>query len=538
MFSIDQNCHSLWDALPKLQALARHGFQTRHFIEDVDVAFAAIGADAQTPLHFAMERYFGSGGADWGAALFYSGFLGRLPVDVRHWEPYIGLSTAALARRLDLTVDTVYDRYSPGDNWQLIGPSYTADPQFHRLIGDLSVAELTDHLHELLDLAERDMLARFPADDAQQRLRPWLTAERERLEKLLAARAGGTLVDLYHDWLGIYLDEQPAVQIDLTSNLLALGADPAATDLLNLFVERYDEASVLYNEAMADSHTGLHGLDTQAGELPFFAMLRHDGHYVRAEIFLDSSAVRLADRTFDLDGGRLPLQAMRDAGVDCLAGKAALLILQARVCNGGAGLALPYRGSSYIPAAHALQRRLTAAGLLPHPIGPLMRVRFGLLDHMAGAKTIIALPDHLARAFGCADMPAARFAAEWRDLSRDAAGRLDAFKSDEGRISWQRHTMATSLEQVELLNGRRRDLAKIDPKGPEIRELSHQARRLETDIISATLEQIASDYQVANVDFWDSRGALYPWCIALGGEGFYDELIARADIYEESPEDH
>ncbi|MHC4986002.1 MAG: hypothetical protein ACYTFO_07585 [Planctomycetota bacterium] len=320
MFSIDQNCHSLWDALPKLQALAHHGFKATHFIEDVDVAFAAVGADAQTPLHFAMERYFGSGGADWGAALFYSDFLGRLPVEVRHWEACTGLSTAALARRLDLTVDAIYDRYSPGDNWQLIGPSYTDDPQFHRLIGDLSVAELADHLRELLDLAQRDMLARFPAADARQRLEPWLAGERDRLEGLLVTHANGTLVALYRDWLGAYLDDQPSVQVGLTSEFLALGADPAATDLLNLFVQRYEEASALYNEALAESHTGLHGLNIEAGELPFFATLRHDGHNVRAEAFLDGAAVRVADRAFPLDNERLPLAAMKDAGVDCLTG--------------------------------------------------------------------------------------------------------------------------------------------------------------------------------------------------------------------------
>ena len=107
MFSIDQNCHSLWDALPKLQAVARSGGTVRHFIEDIDVAFTAVGSSpvdsaghGDGSLRLAMERYYGSGGADWGAALFYSEFLGRLPVDVRQWDSLTGLTTAALARRL------------------------------------------------------------------------------------------------------------------------------------------------------------------------------------------------------------------------------------------------------------------------------------------------------------------------------------------------------------------------------------------------------------------------------------------------------
>ena len=40
MFSIDQNCHSLWDVVPKLHALAAHGHRVAHFMEDVDAAFA------------------------------------------------------------------------------------------------------------------------------------------------------------------------------------------------------------------------------------------------------------------------------------------------------------------------------------------------------------------------------------------------------------------------------------------------------------------------------------------------------------------
>ena len=44
MFSIDQNCHSLWDVLPKLQALAGRGLQPTQFVEDIDVAFTALGS--------------------------------------------------------------------------------------------------------------------------------------------------------------------------------------------------------------------------------------------------------------------------------------------------------------------------------------------------------------------------------------------------------------------------------------------------------------------------------------------------------------
>ena len=213
IFSIDQNCHSLWDALPKCQALAAAGHRVRHFVEDIDVAFTALGATAAraAALHLARERYHHSGGADWGAAMFYSGFLGRLPVDVRGWEPYTGMKTAALARQLDRTVEDLYEEFSPGDNWQLIGPSYVGDRRHHRMIADLTVAETARFLRQLVDRAQADMLARFPdAGPPTDASRRWFAAETARLEKLLADHAGGKLVDLYRAWMGQLLGESVA----------------------------------------------------------------------------------------------------------------------------------------------------------------------------------------------------------------------------------------------------------------------------------------------------------------------------------------
>lgn len=535
MFSIDQNCHSLWDALPKCQAVARKGHSVRHFIEDIDVAFAAVGCAPEGPLHFAMERFYGSGGADWGAALFYSDFLGRQPADIRTWEAYTGMTTAALARRLDATVDELYDRYSPGDNWQLIGPSYAGDRDHHRLIADLSVAELHDLLIEMMDRADQDLRNRFPSADAQQRITDWFAAERTGLQELMARHSAGRLPALYHDWMNGYLAAEPGVELARASELFALGADPAATGLLDLFVNRYDDAAAIYNQAMVDSQTGLHELDTQAGELPFFATVDHAGHHARTQVFLDDGVLRIGDRDFPLAKGHLPIDAMKVAGIGALAGKAALLILQARISDGGTGLVLPFHGSSYMPAAHALHRGLREAGLLTYPLGPLMRVRFYLLDRLVELDTPIALPAHLVSAFGCSELPASTLARTWQEVATEAAARLDQFTTEPGRHAWQREALTSTFGRIDLLHDQRRDLAKIDPKSPELRELSHRARQLETDLIQRTLDQVALDCQVAQIDFWDSRGAILPWCVAAGGQAFYDAVVARAELYEETP---
>lgn len=175
MLSIDQNCHSLWDVIPKIHALTAQGHGVTHLIEDLDMAFTALGASLEDDrLTLARERYHGSGGQDWGAALFYSELLGTLPLDLRDLEPALGQKISKLARQLDTDVDRLYDRYSPGDNWQLIGPSYIGDREHHRTIGDLGVSEAAQHVRDLLARARTDLRHRLPEPDPRRRIDAWL----------------------------------------------------------------------------------------------------------------------------------------------------------------------------------------------------------------------------------------------------------------------------------------------------------------------------------------------------------------------------
>jgi len=526
--SIDQNCNSLWDVAPKLQALAARGVRAMHCIEDIDVAFTAVGARPGDPLRIERERFYRTGGQDWGAALFYSEFLGRLPVDLHAWEPYTGLKTPALARQLGRSVDDLYDEFSPGDNWQLIGPSYAEDPRFHRLIGDVGVGEAMPFIRELLDKARADCLRAFPAGPSQRRVREWFEAEAERLDGLLADCGNAALPELYRKWMGGLLDG--AAELSTTSGLLALGAPTAGGELLELFTRDYDAAAGLYNEAMAESAAGPRPLDLADGELPFFAVLRRSGRLVRTIARLDGGSLRLGDDAFRLREGGLPVSRLREAGILCLAGKAPLLVLQARLTG---PLALPYRGSLYMPAVHCLQRKLTEAGLLRRPLHPVLRVRLRLLDRMAELDAPLRLPAHLAAAFGREELPARDFAEGWRAVRQEAAGRLDRLREDDSREAWQQRAMPERHAERAELDARRRRMAAENPKAPELRELSHRVREIEAEVLDGTLRQIDRDWQVRDVDYWDSRGALPPWCVALGGEEFYNRLLAEAEVYEE-----
>ena len=532
--SIDQNCHVLWDAVPKCQALALAGHRVRQFVEDLDVAFTIVGGNESSPLVLERERFHPSGGADWGAALYYSEFLGRLPTDIADWEALTGVRTAALARQLDMSVQDLYRKYSPSDNWQLIGPSYVGDDH-HRIIGDLTVAETASALRTCLERARQDMLRRFVDADAQAHARSWADQESARLEDLIARCSGGKLVELYRLWMGQSLgsDAEPA----LSSDLFDLRSGPAGLELIELFCREYESAAQIYNAAIAETHQRLRPLDIPAGELPAFATLTKDGHRVRTQLFFRDGELVASGRGFALGpDGRLPIDSLTAAGIECIVGKAILLVLQVRSGPTAQPLAVPYQGSLYMSAAHALDRKLRAAGLFKGPDAPLLRVRLHLLDRLAELNARIALPAHLAAAMGSEIVPAKDLAASWRSLRDDARKRLTAFADPAGRAAWQRQTLGEVFDRMEALDAQRRAQAAIDDKAPAIRQMSHEFRSLQTQVTAATVQQIDRDTQVSQVDYWDSRGAIMPWATCLGGPDFYRRVLAAAEIYEEDAE--
>ena len=535
MFSIDQNCHSLWDTLPKLHALAAKGHRVTHFIEDVDVAFTAMGASVDdTVLHLARERFHRSGGQDWGAALFYSEFLGKLAVEVRHWEPLTGLQTKTLARQLDRSVDDLYDAFSPGDTWQLIGSSYVGDRDHHRVIGDLTVREVRDFLLDLLRRAEADVLHAFPAREAQERLRQWFRSEEERVARLLARHAADRLVDLYRSWLAEHLGTD-LVTLELSSSLFACRPGSPSVALLDAFVTDYERGARLYNEALAETDSDLRPLEAARGELPFFAIQEHQGHLVRTAAYLRGGEVSLGRQAFPLADGRLPVAAMAEAGISALAGKAIVLVIQARVGPDAEPLALPHRGSLYMPSAHRLTEKLQAAGLLPGQLQPIVRVRFRLLDRMGSLDTPIRLPDHLAAAFGKAELAAKEFAQRWPELVAEAAARLQRLRDPAQRPKVQEELFPDLTARIAELEARRRQMAQSSCTPEQMSAIWKEIKGLQLQLLEGTLHRIATDWQVAELGYWDSRGALLPWSIALGGREFYDRLIAEAEISEEKP---
>ena len=277
------------------------------------------------------------------------------------------------------------------------------------------------------------------------------------------------------------------------------------------------------------------GSTPTAGELPFYAVHEYNGRHVRTGVHLDGRRIRVADREFTLGPeGQLPIDDLRGSGIECLVGKAILLLAQVRVGPEGRPLALPHLGSLYSPAAHGLSRRLEAAGLLPEPLHPILRVRLRLLDRMGDLRTTIQMPTHLVDAFGHDEVSSADFSANYRSVIGKARERLESLRDDRLREEWLTRTLPVETHAIAGLEARKRDVAQLDPKNPEIRILWKRIRQLRAARLNHLMSRISRDLQTLEMEYWDSRGGILPWCVALGGRGFYEHVLARAEVVEET----
>jgi hypothetical protein len=534
IISIDQNCHPLWDPPAKLSALARAGYAGVHLVEDIDVAFTAVGAEvADNTLRLAPERFHRGGSQDWGAALFYVPFLGRQPLDVADILPATGQGKlSALARELGTDVDGLYDRWGAGDNLQLIGSSYVADKYHHRTLGDLTVAEVADALGRLLDFAREDCLRRFPSSDSRQRTAEWFDDQVGRVQAMIGDLSSATLTELYGRWMRSLLPAD--IEVRRASELFAPGCSPDGGAVFRAFTREYESAADAYDRAIEETDSPLRPLKRGAGELPFFAIVRHEGHQVRTSLRLDGKTLLVGNRPIALqDDPRAQADALAGAGVIALPGKALVMVTQVRLGPAGRCLALPYHGSAYMPTAHRLAQLLVEKDLLDAPPQPVLRVRFRLLDRLAELDTPIALPEYLASAMGCDQLPAGRLSAEYRSVMAEARQRLDRLADDAGRLAWQRDACADELDRIDQLDARRRKLASENPKDPELRRIHQQIKPLQSAVLERTVTQAVRDWQVSQLDFYDSRGAMECWGVALGGDSFYNHLLEQAEIQPE-----
>ncbi|MBT7171074.1 MAG: hypothetical protein HN909_04820, partial [Phycisphaerales bacterium] len=442
----------------------------------------------------------------------------------------LGLSLRTLSRQLDLTAPEFYDRFSQSDTHILVGSSFVFDRNHHRLLGDLGASETRPHLSAMIDLAEADTLGSFPATDAQARTAELFARYRRELDAIYA-QSPATLAEVYGRWLTPAL---PDTAITLSSTDMALGHRREHLAALELFTQNYDLAAGLYNRAVADVPLGVHPLDIDAGELPFYAILRRDGRMVRCECTLDAGALCFGEHSLPLRANNtLDVDALQDAGVIALCGKALLLVLQARMLPGGEPLALPDHGSIYMPTAHRFAELLHSAGLLPGGVAPILRVHFHLLDRLGELETPIVLPAHLQRFGGRDTLSSAELAGAMPEWIQTAQAELAACRNEKTLEDKLHQFDPDHSTQLKTQRQTQRRLALGGGDADTLRTQSQAIRQTERELLETMLQRLVDCQQVAELEFYQSRGAIQPWCVAASGEEFYRDVLQRATFTRE-----
>ena len=538
--SIDQNSHSLWDTLPKLHAAVSASMSVAHYVEDIDSAFTRRGAEpGDSELEISLDRYYRDGSQDWGAALFYPDFLGRTAIDLHEVEPLLNSSLKSLAKTLNTSIDDLYADYSASDTRQLIGSSYVYDKQHHRVIGDLSISEVEGHLKELFAYAEKNMLRSFPDRESQERVKDWVATEWDRVKGIISGRTGGSssLVALYLNWLNSHLSPELA-SCKYTSNLFCVEKyqNNLGGGLLNKFLSNYNAMADCYNEAVDCDDVKIKPLKKELGELPFFVVWSRDERLLRSPLFFRDGYLSAADKCWRLDGleGEIPVDKMTENGVFCITGKALPLVLQVRSGTQGKSLLLPYRGSEYMPAAYRFEDNLRNENLLQEKLAPVTRVRFRFLERLGQCgNTSIRLPEYLQEFFNSDILSAAEFSEAQTSVRSEADRELKELRNGKSSDDLEKKVAPELLERIEGLENERRRIAQYPESRDRASALWKEIKTYRRDITKRVLDYTIRLLHVSNLDYWDSRGAIYPWSIALGGEEFYQSVLENAEFYEE-----
>ena len=191
-------------------------------------------------------------------------------------------------------------------------------------------------------------------------------------------------------------------------------------------------------------------------------------------------------------------------------------------------------GCLYMPAAYAFETKLAAAGLLPRETHPVFRVKFNFIDHMRSSQTLIRLPQYLHETFGAAEMQAAEFAEACPERIAAARRDLDKAQTEEGRERLAARLFPDDVRRRQEMATRRAELGRNAETRSQAGALWQEIKTLDQSLLKRQIDWTVRQLRVRDLEFADSRGALLPWSIALGGEPFYQQLLAATKIYAEN----
>lgn len=242
--------------------------------------------------------------------------------------------------------------------------------------------------------------------------------------------------DLFPRLFELLLGAPPReVEVDCTAHLLRLTPDTAGLPrfaFADLFLREETRALAAraYNEAVAGSE--IYTLDRFGlGALPFDVVLPKHG---RGTLRVTLRAIHIETREPIRIPLRRPIDSIHELAAVLtrefgdhvtLVGKAvALVSMLAREFI----FVFNEEGSGYVTRTRRMNDILRAAGV-PVEAHPILRLRYRTWDALAEAGATLALPDHLAAAFGQRQIPSRDFAAGWQHVVMDQGYVLDVLKT-------------------------------------------------------------------------------------------------------------
>jgi len=164
----------------------------------------------------------------------------------------------------------------------------------------------------------------------------------------------------------------------------------------------------------------------------------------------------------------------------------------------------------------------------------VLRVRFRFFDHWRGCVTFVRPPPYLQQALGVAELRAADLAEALVGGMAAARADLAAWSDDSRRDALGRQQFPGLSAERDRLDHERRAAAADPARRPEATVLWQRIKEVDRQMAQAQAEWLLQRLRLLDLAYYDSRGALLPWCLALGGEDLYQRLLRAAELTSES----
>lgn len=310
------------------------------------------------------------------------------------------------------------------------------------VVRDLSADQVLPAFRELLEWGIETSAACLADGDRQEQGRDFGRRLLEALGRCAEEEGVLTASDLLacmlpFMWSSLDKAPSPGIEVTRTSQIFRFAEETCEQprfQLLGLFLDpaTAEQARNAYNEAVRGAP--MYALeDFGAGAVPFDLCVPGRG---RGTLFvLDGHVVAhttprtVIEYSGQLDTPTLAHEIESQVGPDCaLVGKA---VTMAAMMAREFVFVLNETGSAYMPRTAALVKALNRAGVA-FPTHPVVRLRYPTWDALKATDVAFALPEHLAQAFGAAQISGADFARRWRAAARGQCTLLNRLKELRG----------------------------------------------------------------------------------------------------------